>query len=344
MIQLMLTNFKGPTEPLQPPRRASLPLWLALLLKRQRRANILPPSWLHPEALSLILEIETKHQDYKDAFSPPPRLPGQPSVYELSAGAKPKPVPRRTLDGQQYFPTPPFLPQNVAMSSAEATERSGDPPALPYHWLEVGTMLLDAASDDLVDPDQIRRLLKDLREVRMAKMRKGVDVLDAAATITGGGGIAMTGVGAMEIGEGRGFVAGVVEGLRYVSFLMSNLCVLSGKGCLLGDYVADMLGLRQENRSIQRTSAERTAGRRAGEQRIRRHPRLRRRHGVLGVSFYLSRSSEVTKGRYDVVYEPFTMNVVCVYTLYSIPPRKRKSNPTENAVQDATLHAIRTDE
>lgn len=76
-------------------------------------------------------------------------------------------------------------------------------------------MLLDAASDDLVDPDQIRRLLKDLREVRMAKMRTGVDVLDAAAI--GGGGVALTGVGAMEVGEERGFLAGVVDGLRYVA-------------------------------------------------------------------------------------------------------------------------------
>lgn len=73
-------------------------------------------------------------------------------------------------------------------------------------------MLLDVASDDLVDPDHIRRLLKDLREVRMAKMRSGVDVLDAAAT--GGGGIALTGVGSMELGEERGFVTGVVDGLR----------------------------------------------------------------------------------------------------------------------------------
>jgi GINS complex subunit 2 len=73
-------------------------------------------------------------------------------------------------------------------------------------------MLLDAASDDLVDPDQTRRLLKELREVRTAKIRSGVDVLDAAAT--GGGGVALTGVGAMEVGEGRGFIAGVVDGLR----------------------------------------------------------------------------------------------------------------------------------
>lgn len=88
--------------------------------------------------------------------------------------------------------------------------------------MEVGNMLLDAASDDLVEPDHTRRLLKELREVRMAKFRAGTDVLDAAAV--GGGGVALTGVGAMEIGEGRGFVTGVVDGLRYVK----STCRASG--------------------------------------------------------------------------------------------------------------------
>ncbi|KAL1982880.1 hypothetical protein VTN96DRAFT_808 [Rasamsonia emersonii] len=208
-----LELLAGPTEPLQPPRRATLPLWLALLLKRQRRVNIVPPYWLHPESLSLILQIETENLDYTDAFSPPPPLPGQTRRGERRRSSPP-PRPRRTLDGQPYYPTPPFLPQNVALTPAEASETGKDPPALPYHWLEVGNMLLDAASDDLTEPDQIRRLLKDLREVRMAKMRKGIDVLDTAAT--GGGGVALTGVGAMEIGEMRGFVAGVVDGLRKI--------------------------------------------------------------------------------------------------------------------------------
>ncbi|RMJ22569.1 hypothetical protein PHISP_06556 [Aspergillus sp. HF37] len=198
----------GPIEPLLPPRRASTPLWLALLLKRQRRTNILPPSWLHPEPLAFILDIETQNEDYQNAFSPPPRLPGQPALRDR--GQIPAPKPRFAIDGQRYFPAPPFLPQNVAQESVPA----GEPPALPYHWLEVGTMLLDSASDDLVDPDQIRRLLKELREVRMAKIRSGIDALDAAAT--GGGGVALTGVGAMEVGEGRGFVGGVVNGLRKI--------------------------------------------------------------------------------------------------------------------------------
>ncbi|KAB8227411.1 DNA replication protein PSF2 [Aspergillus alliaceus] len=198
----------GPVEPLLPPRRASLPLWLALLLKRQRRANILPPPWLHPESLSLILDIETQNNEYQHAFSPPPPLPGQPSLRDR--GKRAVATPRYTPDGGRYFPAPPFLLQNVAQDHV----LSGEPPSLPFHWLEVGTMLLDAASDDLVDPDQTRRLLKELREVRTAKIRSGVDVLDAAAT--GGGGVALTGVGAMEVGEGRGFIAGVVDGLRKI--------------------------------------------------------------------------------------------------------------------------------
>ncbi|KAL4917277.1 GINS complex protein-domain-containing protein [Aspergillus aurantiobrunneus] len=199
----------GPVEPLIPPRRTTVPLWLALLLKRQRRANILPPPWLHPESLSLILDIETRNQDYQHAFSPPPPLPGQPSFRDR--GQKSTARPRYTPEGQRYFPTPPFLPQNVAHDQAFDY---GQPPTLPFHWLEVGTMLLDAAGDDVWDPDQTRRLLKELREVRSAKIRSGVDVLDDAAGP--GGGVALTGVGAMEIGEGRGFIGGVVDGLRRI--------------------------------------------------------------------------------------------------------------------------------
>jgi GINS complex subunit 2 len=73
-------------------------------------------------------------------------------------------------------------------------------------------MLLEAASDDLVEPDAIRRLLRDLREVRMAKMRKGIEVLTGE-----GEGVRLDGVGAMEVSESRGFVTGVVNGLKRLS-------------------------------------------------------------------------------------------------------------------------------
>jgi GINS complex subunit 2 len=70
-------------------------------------------------------------------------------------------------------------------------------------------MLLDCAADDLVEPDRVRQLMRDLREVRAAKMRKGIEVLSGE-----GEGVRLDGVGAMEIGEGRGFITGVVDGLR----------------------------------------------------------------------------------------------------------------------------------
>lgn len=44
-----------------PPRRAALPLWLALLLRRQRRVNIIPPDWMLPESLEDFLRQEEEH-------------------------------------------------------------------------------------------------------------------------------------------------------------------------------------------------------------------------------------------------------------------------------------------
>ncbi|KAJ4405982.1 DNA replication protein psf2 [Didymella pomorum] len=169
----------GPLKPLNPPQRSNIPLWLALLLKRQRRANILPPPWLNTHSLSAILDHEIEHGD---TFSPPPRLPPQSSDNTL-------PI------------SPPFLPTSTADAA---------PDALPYHWLELGEMLLEAASDDFEEPDQVRKLLRGLREVRMSKLRSGVEVLDAA------GGIKMNGVGGMEVGEGRSFITGVIDGLRKI--------------------------------------------------------------------------------------------------------------------------------
>jgi len=71
-------------------------------------------------------------------------------------------------------------------------------------------MLLEAASDDIPEPDSVRRLMRDLREVRMAKMRAGVGVLE------GGREVNMNGVGGMEVAEGRAFIGGVVDGLRRI--------------------------------------------------------------------------------------------------------------------------------
>lgn len=70
-------------------------------------------------------------------------------------------------------------------------------------------MLLESASDDVSEPDKVRQLLRDIREVRLAKMRKQVDVLSGD-----GEGTRLDGIGAMELSESRGFITGVTDGLR----------------------------------------------------------------------------------------------------------------------------------
>ena len=166
--------FQGRTPALLPPYRSSLPLWLALLLKRQGRANIIPPGWLNVSSLTSILNTERESQ----RFSPPPLFPTYISISH------------------------PFLPTAIADAARDS---------LPYHWLEVGEMLLDAAPDDMLEPDSLKRLMRDLREVRMAKLREGFKVLE------GGREVKMNGVGGMEVSEGRSFIGGLVDGLRWVT-------------------------------------------------------------------------------------------------------------------------------
>ena len=50
----------------------------------------------------------------------------------------------------------------------------------------------------------------------MAKMRKGFGELE------GTGEVRLTGVGGMEIAEGRSFIIGVVDGLRLVGLIVTN--------------------------------------------------------------------------------------------------------------------------
>ena len=113
------------------------------------------------------------------------------------------------------MPGDPYLAQTSLEMSPPFTRDSStsraQEDALPYHWLELSHLLLSHASDDFDDPDTVRRLVRDLREVRMSKLRKGYKVLDAA------GGLKINGVGGMEIAEVRGFVGGVIDGLRRIN-------------------------------------------------------------------------------------------------------------------------------
>ncbi|KAF4551681.1 DNA replication complex GINS protein PSF2-like protein [Elsinoe fawcettii] len=196
----------GHLPPLRPPFPTPLPLWYALLLRRQQRCNIRPPAWLSVSSLQAILDFELEHAG--EAFSPPPRL-GKASTQSVlppdpSLGMSSQAVAldgKEYLDGKSLEPSTPFLGQCTAEAQRDA---------LPYHWLEMAHLLLAHCSGDIEDADGVRRLVRDLREVRMAKLRRGVGVLDAGA------GVQMNGVGGMEVCEVRGLVGGVVDGLRKI--------------------------------------------------------------------------------------------------------------------------------
>ncbi|KAI2625217.1 GINS complex, PSF2 component [Xylaria nigripes] len=182
--------LSGKTPPLRPPRRAEVPLWLALLLKKQRRANIVPPPWLLAPSLQEINNHETNIDP--EAFSPPPPPPMRSDGHGVA----------RPFGDEKLVLAPPFLPSCTR-----------DAPAgyLPYHWLEIAETLLAHASDDVPGAPEVRALLRDLQEVRAAKMRASTRYLEG-----GGGVLNLRGVGAMELAESRGFVLGVVDGVRKI--------------------------------------------------------------------------------------------------------------------------------
>ncbi|OTB06485.1 hypothetical protein M426DRAFT_318895 [Hypoxylon sp. CI-4A] len=196
--------LSGKTPALRPPHRTQLPLWLALLLKKQRRANIVAPPWLLADSLRDIVHHETNVDP--EAFSPPPPPPmrsdGRGGARPFgSSSADPRPGGGGGGGGGgDTVLSPPFLPSCTAGAPAGH---------LPYHWLELSETLLAHAADDVPNAAEVRALLRDLQEVRAAKLRGSTVHLEG-----GGGVLNLRGVGAMELAETRGFVLSVVEGVR----------------------------------------------------------------------------------------------------------------------------------
>ncbi|CAD6566718.1 MAG: DNA replication protein psf2 [Cyphobasidiales sp. Tagirdzhanova-0007] len=70
--------------------------------------------------------------------------------------------------------------------------------ALPFNYMEMSRILLEAAPDDIPSPERIRSLLKDLREVRQGKAREGLEHLNPVE-------LNVTGFAQMELNEIRPF-------------------------------------------------------------------------------------------------------------------------------------------
>ncbi|KAI8325413.1 Psf2-domain-containing protein [Martensiomyces pterosporus] len=85
---------------------------------------------------------------------------------------------------------------------------------LPPHYLEIAHILLTFAEDDLVEPQNIRRLLQDLREVRQSKTREGLKMLNPLQ-------LQMDNLSLAEINEIRPLFKHSFDMLRHVDALAS---------------------------------------------------------------------------------------------------------------------------
>ena len=126
------------TPALRPLRQAQVPIWLALLLKKQGRCAIVFPDWMDEASLQEFVEKERSEPGFS---------------------------------------------------------------ALPWLWQPISHQLLAAAPDDHTgDVDVVRQLLQDLRELRQAKINKGISLVNESH-------MQMDQLGLMELNEVRPVLA-----------------------------------------------------------------------------------------------------------------------------------------
>ncbi|KAK0553317.1 DNA replication protein psf2 [Tilletia horrida] len=78
---------------------------------------------------------------------------------------------------------------------------------LPFHYVAIAKVLLDVAPDDISGSDQVRALLKDIREARQSKIMAGLEMINAVH-------LEMTNISAIEIAELRPFFSTAFKELR----------------------------------------------------------------------------------------------------------------------------------
>ncbi|KAI8639478.1 DNA replication complex GINS protein PSF2 [Parasitella parasitica] len=147
-----MSFIQGKIGPFQPPLSIEVPIWLALLMKKNDKCSIVCPDWLNVEYLKNRQEEEEKNEEFSK---------------------------------------------------------------LPFHYMELSQMLLETASDDIPNAEQIRKLLKDLRETRQAKSRAGLDVLDDKW-------LGMNNLSLMEINEIRPFFTRAFNEMGKLNFNESS--------------------------------------------------------------------------------------------------------------------------
>ena len=72
---------------------------------------------------------------------------------------------------------PDWLSVTSLQETLEIEKESSQFSALPFHFIEIAQLLLSESKDDFESPDQVRNLLQDIENVRMDRIRSGIDVI-----------------------------------------------------------------------------------------------------------------------------------------------------------------------
>ena len=79
---------------------------------------------------------------------------------------------------------------------------------IDFHYLEISSLLISSAKDDIRQKQLIRQLVEDLFTLRISKLRTKLKALEATSRL-----IDLTHVAAMEMQIFRGMIGSVFEGL-----------------------------------------------------------------------------------------------------------------------------------
>lgn len=132
----LIAQEVGPFLPQSP---STVPLWLAIFLRKQSRCRIIIPDWLTVDALTELAKLEKENEGYQKVHD---------------------------------------------------------------RYLEVASLLLQYAADDFDDVNKVRSLLEDIQQVRMEKVRQGLEkTLQAKISL-----LNLSDLSTMEISQIRPFV------------------------------------------------------------------------------------------------------------------------------------------
>ncbi|XP_029416876.1 DNA replication complex GINS protein PSF2 isoform X1 [Nannospalax galili] len=135
----------GNLGPFNPGLPVDVPLWLAVNLKQRQKCRLLPPEWM-------------------DVGASAATSPTRPDPVEIHYQAG-------FLDGLRLAHAEEKLEQ---VRDQERKEETFTPVPSPY-YMELTKLLLNHASDNIPKADEIRTLIKDLWDTRMAKLRVSAD-------------------------------------------------------------------------------------------------------------------------------------------------------------------------